>query len=314
MSRWKLLLAFCAPLASGCEFVHPPTELPVDEEPVVVHSVLSAGSDRAAVLIVRLGPEEPVLGRTYEYDPGLEPVSGAEVRLISRVDTLLLTEAPAGFPTCFSGYNSAGGARPATDGCYAARVPGGIRSGTRYQLRIRLPDGTQVLGETVPPAQLEVLDPQPGHVFVVPKSQGPLQSGGRLWVRVRAPEDVMGVGLSLRPGAAFKDGKQLMDAKCHIAAPSAVVVPLEQGDSASLPVHGFGCAQGQGSTQRVVAVDSMHAQLFVTGFDRGFMRYQAALSEQAVTPDRASQGITGALGLFAAEATVEGRVTLVAER
>jgi hypothetical protein len=60
-----------------------------------------------------------------------------------------------------------------------------------------------------------------------------------------------------------------------------------------------------------VAPDSVHARLYVTVYDAASMRYQAAIQDEQATAAAVTHGISGALGLFGGEATVQRTVTLV---
>jgi hypothetical protein len=314
MERLKrsVLLGVAVSVA-GCGFVHEPTAVDVDEDPVVVHAVLAAGSDRAAVLLVRVGPEEYLPGETYEYGAGIEPVSGAEVRLVAGSDTVRLSEAPAGLPACFGGASSPYGSDPpqtAGPGCYTARLPREIRSGTMYRLRIRLPDGRTIEGEAVPPPPVAGLELEPEGPVPVRAGQSNVDFPGQVRVHVRASDGAAGVGLAIQLGAAFRNGEPAPEVECGVWAP-AVVVPLEGERTAVLPIYSLACLQGQGAERSSIRPDSVHARLSVTAYGDAFMRYREALQEEQVARAAASQGITGALGLFAGEATVERLVTLV---
>lgn len=299
-----------AALAAGCEFVREPTGLDLGADPVVVHSVLAAGSNRVSVFVVRVSDEGWTPGRTYEYEPGMEPVSGAEVTIGTPEGTVQLVERMEGMPACFRSYESygEGAAPPAGGGCYGAVIPAGIRAGVEYTLSMRLPDGRLVRGAATPPPAARVVAPEARARFVLraPGHGGPL---AEVEARFEAPDRVAAVGLALQATTAFANGEAVPGATCGIYAERAVE-PARTG-RVTLPIHGFGCIRGDPGATRPFAADSVHARLLVTAYDSAFVRYQAAVGTRQATPGTAAQGITGALGLFAAESGISLPVTLV---
>lgn len=302
-TSWVLL----ATTLAGCEFVHPPTAIGLEMEPVVVHSVLSGGSEHVTVLVTQVGPD--TVGRPGEpsfIEPGIKPISGAEVAVIAGGEVVRLIENAVEHNSCLGGLKANSG-----PGCYVARVSGRIRPGTPYHLEIRLPDGRTISGTATPPPAATLLGPEANSRISVRWSpQGGFTPAAELSVRVLTAPEVAGVGVMVRPAQAFLDGVSRTDLECAVSMPLSNI-PVEWIERASWGIHALVCSRGEGSDRHVVRPDSVHARLFVTAYDSTFMRYQTLLRKEQVTLSEAAEGISGALGLFAGETTVERIITLV---
>ena len=305
----RALLVSLAGASAGCDFLHDPTAVPL-QETVVVHAVLSTGAEQASVLITRVHDRtEPVIGETYPFEPGIDPLSGAEVRLIAGGDTLRLAEAAPGRRACYVAFSDPDGEEtppPAAEGCYGARVPGGIRPNVRYSLRIRLPDGRTIDGETIPPATPDVVEPVSHARVTVPQDYGFQPSLVR--VSVRPGSEGSALGLWLETAAVFVGGRRVEDVRCSIGAPRE---PPEPGTTATTAIYGLGCERRTATSYTPVTPDSVHARLYVTVYDPASVRYRAAVEAEQATGASVTQGISGALGLFGSEGTDQRTLTLV---
>ena len=291
--------------AASCE----PDAAPLDPQKygAAVHAMLHAGSDTASVLLMRYPPLD-------ERRPALEGrITGAQVRIVHGTQMATLAEAPAGFPDCVREeihrfFHQLTAAQP---GCYAARLPGPIRPGARYELEAELPGGARVRGATVVPELPEILSPSNRARFVV-RDSGQSSSTGRpvvLSVPVEwqpAGGGVYDVNLVIDRG--FRGGTRLAGSGCipeaHLGLTRGV-----RGRSTEIRLWDIDCYEGSQN----VAWDSAHARVLVTAFDTAYARYLAdtAPGRESVRWNRATAGVQGALGAFAAAATAAREITLV---
>jgi hypothetical protein len=144
-SRAVASAAVMAVLAAGCEFIRPPTFVPADPDQLLVHAVLVAESDSAAVLVTRVGSGH-----------NGQPVSGAQVRLIGEHGQAVLAEAVGDRVPCWPHVIPP----EARTGCYVAALSAPVRAGAEYRLEVDVPGGEQVRGRTVVPAPATMLAPE----------------------------------------------------------------------------------------------------------------------------------------------------------
>lgn len=309
-----LPLLLCALLAAGCGFQREPTPIELTGEQLMVHSMLETGSDTVSVLLTRLDP------RTLFLDQGSRPLSGASVRIFSGGDTVRLTEAPAGFPSCVReiefGWSSP--SPTAGPGCYAAIVPGGIRAGRRYGLLVTLPGGVAIRGETAVLDTLAMLRPAPGTRVEIP-APGSDRPREPVHMPVKwdggDPASWSGwVSLGLRQVGIYHDGERLPEGTCALPGQLGNFLRAEVADSISVPVGYAFCSAGSGAAQREIPWDSLDVRLLVTTYDSAYVRYHLAPRSRTVEISQAAVGVTGALGVFAGSATTERRIMLVVRR
>jgi hypothetical protein len=297
----RFLVAALLVLASAC--TRDPARFEYTEASVAVHAVLQAGSEQATVLITR-------------FQPGgvpLQGVSDAEVRLLRGAETLRLTPATADEAGCPRSV----GTEPATDaipGCYAARVPHGIRSGERFELWIELPGGGSVHGRATIPDAPELRAPTEQARLVLdartPPSgtpSGAVRELGTVEVRWTplAAGTRLEVGISAGPPASGAPQGTV----CAVGAPR-VASPGSVG-STGLPIFAVGCMR-DGTPERW---DSLEARVLVTAFDTAYARYAAqVIGQESILRSHAAAGLSGAYGVFAGAATAERRLLLVNAR
>ncbi|MEO6529050.1 MAG: DUF4249 family protein, partial [Gemmatimonadaceae bacterium] len=154
MWRWpSTMLAACAMLvAAACTFDQQTVAVQVPQ--VVVHAVLDPGALQQQVLVERTLSGSVDISKNQRFDPldpintgGGVPVSGAEVTISGPGGTVRGIEARVdGKP---STYSSGRYVVPLNIGNVTTGLM--LRPGSRYELRVRTPDGTVVTGSTVVP-------------------------------------------------------------------------------------------------------------------------------------------------------------------
>lgn len=308
-----LPLLAAALAAAACEAA--PTDLGAGEPDVVVHAILHAGSDTAAVLLTRA----PFARTPENLNLRLDRLRGAQVRVLDGARAVVLPEAPAGFPDCIREPEMElfGGTPPAREGCHAARLPEAVRSGRRYELRVELPGGASLTGAATVPSPPAILAPAGGarvlargrhnadSVFV-PESL--VEGIARIPVRWRQLPG-MGYDVNLQVAAAFRGGARLRDARCLVDPAHGFNPRAVRADSLLFVLQYLECFGGS----RRRPWDSAHVRLRVTAYDTAYARHaEEVFARQSVRFDRAAAGVRGGLGVFAAAATSEREITLVA--
>lgn len=300
-------------LAGGCELQREPTPLELTGEEVMVHSVLEAGSDTVSVLLTRVRPGFQGRG------PNVSPLSGAEVRISGGGSTARLTEAPAGFGPCLAGHDPQTG-RLLTEigaGCYAAILPGGVRTGTRYELTVT-GTGGEIRGSTTVPEPPTILTPEDrARIVAQPTGYENPVAGGSLSLRWSATEGASVRAISMTSRAVFRNGAPVANTRCDFP-----IFAGEQSNSISAPDNsvklGFqivNCFERPNSTTlRPVRPDSVQARLLIAASDTASSRYSRYVVEQSARRKNLAAGVTGALGVFGGTATAERQVTLVIVR
>jgi hypothetical protein len=301
------LLSFCRAAAGaaalaffvgGCDFIHPPTYVPGDENQLLVHAVLEAGSDSAVVLVARVGPPiNPV------------PVMGARVRLAGPGGEAVLAEV-TGEPRparCGSAAFIPGEGPVVANpgGCYAAAIPGGIVAGREYTLEVDVPGGEQVRGRTV-----VTLPP----VVHAPTTEVRLL-GDTTYYSVRAREPLpmrwsSGSPVGLRGWTERVWGREGEGGVCGIY----LLRPEEEmerplGDSVDVLVEAVSCMAPPRPGE--LRPDSMEVVLAITAFDSdywGYIQYR----ENGIPREYASVGLQGAYGVFGSVAVAQRRLKLIA--
>ena len=302
----RLLAAAALISAAGCSFLRDPTPVEAMGEQPSVHALLMTGSDTVKVLLQRVGAaprgQEPVQAR---------PILGGDVSLVVGGETVKLASSPAGFSGCAT--QSFGSQLPAdANGCYAAVLPGGVKPGAEYALRIRLPGGETIEGRTTALAALRVESPTAGaRIHVKARTfNGGSDDFTRLPIRVRGAERAGGVSIDFIPLAVYSRGQRVTDFQCSVEYPrSAVIRPDAQG-AITLPIAGVQCVpRTQPDPQ--FRTDSVRATLRAVAFDSAYLRYVEAQEQNSVSAREVTVGVTGAIGLFAAAARAEHEVVLI---
>lgn len=291
---------------AACDFVPPPTAVELEGAAVVVHSVIAAGSDTVRVLLTRVTPDAGWSVGGNDFQQGVHPVSSADVRLITPEGPVSLTEEADVPVDCFGNLGESSG-----PGCYVAEVPGGIRGGVSYGLQVVLPDGSTISGVATPPAPVDIHEPAPYTRYEVAWMRSDTTRGpAEVTVRIDAAPRVAGISVSLLLAEAFVDGAADPTLMCSI---DARPYPREMAVASEVPVeiHAMRCVLREEAELRPVQPDSMHVRLLVAAYDSAFMRYRRLLYEKQVPAGDATEGVSGALGLFAGAATAERVITLV---
>lgn len=271
------------------------------EASVAVHAVLAAGTDTARVLLTRYDPDALA-------DVRFSGISGAAVRVARAGDTIQLPEAPAGFRDCDFDPFQPDTNEPAGPGCYGGIVPGGLREGERYALRITLPGGGSVSGTATIPARPEILAPAAGRVVPVRLPDGPVTGGpgSSFPVRWKAP-DAGRVEIAIVRPQAFRDGRALTGVLCRVQQ-GPLPDELIESDSVLHQVVSAFCSRGGEG----VRWDSISVVMMVTAYDTAYARFaRDVVSKESVRRGRATAGLDGAYGVFAGAASAERRLTLV---
>jgi hypothetical protein len=289
--------------AAGCSFLRDPSPIEALGENAVVHAVLVTGADTVQVLLVRVGAgSDPATGENVT----VRPIVGAEVRL---GDVRLTGSAP-----CYSRHDY-GGQQPneqlQTAGCYTAVLPGGVRPGTAYALRVSLPGGGTIEGQATARAALSIRDPQPGaRLHVRPPSENPQM----IAVRLSGGEGAAAVSVDFLPLAAFRGGSVVANAVCSVAYPRGIELAVDAEGVVRTPVYAADCVERtspNGTGDRPFRPDSLRARLRVTAFDSAYVRYLAQTGENSVSVREAQVGVTRGLGLFAAAARADRDIVLI---
>lgn len=308
----RLLAAAALVAAAGCSFLRDPTPVEAMGEQPSVHALLMTGSDTVKVLLQRVGAaprlsgEGPVAGR---------PIQGAEVSLVVGGETVTLASSPRGFSGCVA--QSVGSQLPAdTAGCYAAVLPGGVKPGAEYALRIRLPGGGTIEGTTTALAALRVESPAAGaRIHVKERTfNGGSEDFTRLPVRLRGAERAAGVSVDLVPLVVYSRGQRITDFYCSVDYPRGAVFRRDAEGNTTLPIAGVQCVQRTPAGTQPdpqFRTDSVRAVLRAVAYDSAYVRYLDAQEQNSVAAREVTVGVTGAIGLFAAAARAEHEVVLI---
>jgi len=288
--------------AAGCSFLRDPSPIEALGENAVVHAVLVTGSDTVQVLLARVGAgTDPATGLNVT----VRPIIGAEVRL----DEVRLTESAP----CYSRYEYDGQQsreQLQTAGCYTTVIPGGVRPGTAYALRVSLPGGGTIEGQATARAALIIRDPHPGaRLHVRPPSENPQTIAIRL-----SGAEAAALTVDFLPLAAFRGGSAVPNAVCSVAYPRGMGLEVDAEGVVRTPLYDTHCVERtnpNGTGDRPFRPDSLRARLRVMAFDSAYVRYIRQTSEDAVSVREARVGITSGLGLFAAAARADRDIVLI---
>lgn len=292
---------------AGCSFLRDPSPIEALGENTVVHAVLMTGADTVQVLVVRVGPgSNPNTGENVT----VRPLVGADVRLNAGAGDVRLAESAP----CYSEYEFGGGApggQPRTAGCYTAVLPGGVRPGAAYSLRVGLPGGGTIEGQATARPALTVREPQPGaRLHVRPLGENPRT----LAVRVSGAEGSAAADVDFLPLAAFRGGSVVPNAVCSVGYSSGIRPEVSAEGEIRTLLHGTSCVERtnpDGSGDRPFRPDSLRVRLRVTAYDSAYVRYVVQSGENAVSVRDARVGLTSGLGLFAAAARADRDIVLI---
>ncbi|MBA4156851.1 MAG: DUF4249 family protein [Gemmatimonadetes bacterium] len=314
-SAVALLLA-----GSACDFVRPPTVVDIPRDQLLVHSVLSAGTDTVRVLLTR-----PASAQSFDRAPAPIPVSGARVRIAGGGAEVLLREAAEGFAACLTPRYNGDPSPPPTVaglGCYTAILPGGVQADARYTLEVDTPGGERARGETTVPAT-------PGWIYPREAERISMRWNLQMGYPVAEAESVV---LRWRSSAAAVEipisvsyevyaGRQAADAhSCalYLTNPDGSFVAygtgLVQGDSIRVRAHLTNCTRrGDPPGSTPLRPDSAAFSLLLAAYDSAYMVHADRRDGRGLREDRASPGLTGAYGVFGSVATAGRRVMFVIE-
>lgn len=302
----RALAAAALAALAGCSFLRDPTPVEAMGEQPSVHALLLTGSDTVRVLLQRVGASR---------NPQMEavtaaPLTGARVRLVAGGQEVALAESPAHLTGCTA--RSVGDVAPASKaGCYAALLPGGVRPGAAYGLRITLPGGETIEGEAValPALRAEV----PGSRVVVAGRgfAGPDGQNTRIPIRTSGAEGSPVVAVEVIARVAYFRGQADTRSLCSVQYPPARLLPRAADGSVEMVFYGVSCPPPAGSNTPA-RPDSVRALVRVVAFDSAYTRYVAAQESDAALARELTLGVKGAVGLFAAAARAEHEVVLIA--
>ncbi|HEU0014113.1 MAG TPA: hypothetical protein VFQ45_10540 [Longimicrobium sp.] len=282
-----------ASAAGACgELTRPSIFVPGDPQQLLVHAVLHAGRDSAAVLVSRVGT-----------GASGSPVSGAQVRLAGPAGQAALPEAAEGRAACV--YQQPGTPPATPGGCYAAAVPGGIVAGAEYRLEVSLPTGERATGTTVVPLPPALLAPAEGLRVAADSQYGGLLGRQPLALRWTAPGPVR---LSASVARTWP-GVTGADVQCYGGVfrfgEFGEVPPKLEADTATVQVGGS-CSVPGG---QAMGADSIDVAVAVTAYDSAYLAY-ARDGEHGLPARDASAGLQGANGVFGSAASAVRRVRL----
>ena len=273
MRRTMGVLALAA--LCSCEFVRPPTALENLPPTISVHAMLIAGADSAHVMVTRTPPDVP---------PGSiassEPVTEASVWLSSGDDEIQLhggamCVAPNGFVPEPAGLEA---------GCYAARVPGGVRFGARYELTVDAPGMEPIRGIAETPSGSPLITaPAPGTTIIADATgfTGPLATGTDVHWSAPAAETPY---LLLAVDAS--------DCEMYLSDIERLFAPaIGVSDRHAVTVSFFGICNT--SDPGVVP-----GSLALLAYGEDYLDFRRGLNDERVDAARASFGLSGAYGTF----------------
>lgn len=302
LSRAGVTLAVLA--LPGCDITRAAAPFEYSEDNVSVYGVMEAGSDTVRVILSRFDSRVAASAQPFA------PLSGARVRVVRGPDTTHLAEAPAGFSDCYRNPPPSGTQPAIRSGCYAARIPGGVRPRQQYQLSVLLPGGGTISGAALVPGAPALNSPAANARVEVPAafSPGEAQRPGLVRVHWAPVENAGRIEASLSGAAVYRNGRVASGVSCRVTAFPGTSADLIRLDSVVLAVTAPDCTENG----RPATWDSISARLLVTAYDTAYARYAAELAGGGtIRHPRASAGVSGAYGVFGGAASTERRLVLV---
>ncbi len=295
--------------SAACEFVPPPTYIETPRDRLIVHSVLTAGSDTVKVLLTTPAAKGSA-------NPNPVRVGRAIVRLSGGGHEVTLVEAPAGFTECVAPLifepQQLG---PVQAGCYAAVLPGGVLHGTRYTLRVEAPGREVVTGETVVPAAPEWISfPEQSAVRVTWSRGSALSLPFVLrWRTAAAATEIPPVWTE----RIFRGGRDIEGRCVMVPVRSEGTLFTNPGTSARTDSMQFqimlvNCSSADASPgQPTLQPDSAYAPILLSVYDQFYAAHVLDRARGSSSTRSASPGLSGAYGVFGSVATQPKRLVLV---
>lgn len=288
----------------GCDFEPDPLGIELERAALGVFSLLVEGDRRVSVLVVRFSEERPV------GSAGILPVDDAGVRLVrdGRGAELERTDTDRCVGTRGDHLVQPG------DGCYTALLDRPVAAGDLFELQVRLADGGRVEGRAVVPGTPGVSLPEPGDTIRVSKEGLPIGRpfpAGRTTIRLTAPPDAPSLEVAVRnarePDCRVFLGSRVDGGLDVLGTGGTVRVLPAEADSVPVTVEAS-CRDGDG---QLVPIGTLGSTLHALGYDTAYTRWanELVVDGQDLPADRASAGLTGAVGYFAAA----GRATVPIE-
>jgi hypothetical protein len=275
----RVWLAICL-LSAGC--VRDPVTLQLDQESLSVHSVLVAGEDRAAVLVTLVRASDQ-----FGFGAAARPVTNATVRLTADGQTYQLVANQASRSACMARYQGSSLPPEIAQGCYAATVPGGLRSGVTYDLEIDAGERGLVRGRTVLPNVPQFLTPAPNTRIRLDGFNPAAPPTTVRWSGVQPKRwtELYAEALTAQCDAYLAETGETGGSN---------LIETMEADSVRIRLGDSGCN---------VPPEGMPAEFRLMAYDSNYTRYAELNFGRNATPERgASVGITGAVGVFGAAA------------
>jgi len=297
LRRWGIAVLALLVAFGGCDFEPDPLGIELQRAPVGVYSLLVEGERRVRVLVIRVSAERPV------QSGGVLPVDDAEVRLVR--DGREIELGPTGAEECI-GMRSIHLAQLG-EGCYTAPLDRPVAAGDAFDLRVRPADGGLVEGRAVVPGAPGVRLPEAGDTIRV---SGRFPEG-HATIRLTPSADAASLEVAVR-NAREPDCRVSLSPRADgdldlLRTGGAVRVLPAEADSVPVTVEAS-CFDDDG--QRL-PIGTLGSTLHALAYDTAYTRYATELvvDGQDLPADRASAGLTGAVGYFAAA----GRATVPIE-
>lgn len=288
-----------AALAGGCgELVRPDEFVPAEPEQLLVHAVLRAASDSAAVMVSRVGTGQ-----------GGVPVPGARVRLAGSAGETVLAQVPGGAEPCAAPFR--GTSFIARGTCYAAAIPGGIRAGAEYRLEVEVPNGERARGRTVVPLPPVPQSPAEGMRLPSRAVTGWLVGMAPVELKWATPREVE---VEVWVTRAWSPASGNLRCYANTRRPDQSIREdlVEQdlvADSARRVLQAGGCEETRNAPP-VRELDSLEVAVGMTAYDDSYLRYIREWKNGV--PARAARGgLEGAYGIFGGAATATRHVRMI---